>query len=77
MKAMKVEILILDFDGLGEEGVKSAIENSRYPNHCISPEVKNITSASVDWNDDHPLNKIETSDRAYIDLFSESQEEVK
>jgi len=69
MKAMKVEILILDFDNLGEEGVREALENGRYPNRCISPDVKSIKSVEIDWNDDHPLNKAGTSASAYRDLF--------
>jgi hypothetical protein len=69
MKAMKVELLILDFDGLGEEEVKQVLENARYPNRCISPDVKGIKSVEIEWSDDHPLNKYATCERAYRDLF--------
>ena len=70
MKAMKVEILILDFDGLGEYEVRATIENTRYPNHCISPSVQSIKSVEIEWSDDHPLNNSGTSARAYADLFA-------
>ena len=70
MKAMKIELLVLDFDFLGEEGVKSAIENVRYPNRCIDPTVKSIKSVDIEWTDDHPLNKAGTEARAYADLFA-------
>jgi hypothetical protein len=69
MKAVKVEILILDFDGLGEDEIISVIENTRYPNHCISPDVKSIESVEIEWDDNHPLNMKSTCDDAYNELF--------
>ena len=71
MKAMKVEILVLDFDDIGEDEVRSAIENSHYPNHCIAPQIQRIKSVDIDWNDDHPLNKAGTAAKAYQDLFAD------
>jgi len=68
-KVFKIEILIIDHDQCGEEGVKDVIENARYPNRCISPHVMNIKSAEVDWDDDHPLNNYGTMAAAYRDLF--------
>lgn len=57
MDAIKVELLILDFDGLDSEEIKDVIENQRYPNHCISPNVMSIERQDVgEFNDDHPLN---------------------
>lgn len=57
MKVYKVELMIIDHDGVGDE-IKDIIENQKYPNHCISPEVIKILSADIgDWDDDHPLNK--------------------
>ncbi len=70
MKVFKIEIMVIDFDGLGEDGVKNEIENVNYPNDCMSPEVKSIKSEDVEWSDDHPLNLHETSKQAYIDLFA-------
>ena len=70
MKVFKIEIMVIDFDQLGEQGVKNEIENVNYPNDCMSTEVKNIKSVDVDWSDDHPLNKCGTSARAYQDLFA-------
>ena len=69
MKVTKVELLIVDFDELGEEGIKSVIENARYPNRCLIPEVKSMKTVDVDWSDDHPLNHFGTKSRAYHDLF--------
>jgi len=70
MKIHKIEILIIDFDGLGEEGIKDVIENTRYPNDCISLEVKMIKTKEIEWNDEHPLNFSNTSDEEYQRLFS-------
>lgn len=69
MKVFKVEVMILDFDDVGAEGIKEVIENARYPNHCISPHVKAMSSREVDWSDDHPLNNRATCEVAYQELF--------
>jgi hypothetical protein len=57
MKAYKVELLIVDHDEIGPDEMKIVIENTRYPNHCISPDVMDIKSADIgEWSDNHPLN---------------------
>jgi len=57
MKAYKVEILVIDHDQLGQEGVETEIESVRYPNRCLSPVIMGITEADIgEWHDDHPLN---------------------
>ena len=70
MKVYKIELMIIDFDGLGEKEVTSAIENARYPNRCISPDVKSIQTREVEWSDSHPLNRTDTCDAEYQRLFS-------
>lgn len=70
MKVYKVELLIIDFDQLGPDGIKSAIENTRYPNHCISPKVKSTEERDIgEWSDDNPLNFRDTCDAEYRRLF--------
>ena len=69
MKIMKVELLIIDHDSIGEEEIKDVLENTKYPNWCINPEVKSIKTAKVDWHDEHPLNIKSKSDSAYIEIF--------
>ena len=70
MKVMKLELIVLDMDNLGADGVKDAIENARYPNHCISPQVKAIEVRDVgEWTDDHPLNNPGTADAELRRLF--------
>lgn len=71
MKVFKVELLVLDFDGLGEQGVREAIESAHYTNRCISPDVQAIIGRDIGWSDDHPLNKRSTADAEYIRLFAE------
>jgi hypothetical protein len=74
MKIFKVEIMVLDFDKCGEEGVKNLLENTRYPNWAIHPIVKNIESREIEWSDDHPLNKKDTTDAEYERLFRKKLE---
>jgi len=74
MKAYKIELLVIDFDGIGEEEIKSVIENAKYPNRCISPDVKSIECADIgEWDDDHPLNSSLTSDEEYNRLFGDNK----
>lgn len=70
MKAYKVEILVVDHDGLGADEIKSVFENIKYPNWCMYPEVKHITERDIgEWHDDHPLNLHSTAEREYKRLF--------
>ena len=70
MKAYKLEVFIIDFDDVGKEEIVDILENAHYPNRCISPNVKNIIEKDIgEWNDDHPLNKKDTYDQTYLDLF--------
>ena len=71
MKAYKIELLIIDFDEVGEDGITDVIENTRYPNRCISPDVKKVTEVDIgEWNDDHPLNSARTCEDEYRALFA-------
>lgn len=70
MRAYKVELLILDFDELGPEGISDTIENSRYPNDCIGPSVMEIESRDIgEWSDDNPLNRRDLAKAEYQRLF--------
>lgn len=73
INAYKVEVLIIDFDGLGAKGIIETLENTRYPNHCMSPDVKSIVGKEIEWSDDHPLNNMTTSDEAYSNLFHKNE----
>ncbi len=70
MKAYKVEILIIDHDGLGAESIKDTLENTRYPNWCICPDVKSIEGVDIgEWSDEHPLNHRLKANAEYDRLF--------
>lgn len=72
MRAYKVELLIIDHDELGEDVIRDTLENTRYPNHCMSPHVRAVKSADIgEWHDDHPLNKIGVTKDAVDAYFGE------
>ena len=57
MKAYIVSVLIVDHDNLGEDEIKDIIENTKYPNHCILPNVVETKEFEIgEWRDSHPLN---------------------
>ena len=62
MQVIKVELYVIDFDGLNADGVKDVIENARYPNHCINPIVITSEARYIGaWDDSHPLNNSTTA----------------
>lgn len=71
MKVYKIEVMIVDMDDIGGEDIRDVIENTRYPNRCIAPEVKAIESRDIgDWHDDHPMNIRDKRDAEYRRLFA-------
>ena len=72
-KVYKVEILIIDHDDLGPEGVTDVLQHSRYPNRCISPRVVSVVTRRVEWSGDHPLNGLVTRQEAYERLFAKAE----
>jgi hypothetical protein len=67
VKAYLVTTLVIDFDGLGPEGIVTEMENVRYPNRCLSPSVQEITGFDIGpWDDDHPLNQRGTNVTDYL-----------
>lgn len=62
--------MVIDFDNVGEEGIKDVIENSSYPNRCINPEVIALESRDIgEWRDNHPLNLTGTCKTYFRSLF--------
>lgn len=67
MKAHIVTLLIIDTDDIGAEEAVAVIENNRYPNHCIAPQVQKVATFDVGtWDDDHPLNQRRTHVLNYL-----------
>lgn len=57
MKAHKITLLIVDHDNIGKEEIQNVIQETNYPNDCISPKVMKIETADIgEWSDNHPLN---------------------
>lgn len=70
MKTYIVTITIIDLDEIGAEEIKDVIENTRYPNRCISPYVFKIESADIgEWSYEHPLNDEKTAEAEWKRLF--------
>lgn len=71
MKAYVLKVLIIDHDEIGEDSIKSALENTRYPNRCVSPSVLSATEYEIgEWTDHHPLNQLDTDALAWITGFN-------
>jgi hypothetical protein len=57
MNVYKVTLMIVNHDNLEEDKIASVLENARYPNMCISPDVVEIESKDIgEWDDDSPFN---------------------
>ncbi len=62
MKAYKIELLVVDYDELGEEEIRQIVEDIG--------QVKKITTSEIgEWSDEHPLNQNSTADAEYRRLF--------
>lgn len=71
MKVYKLEVMVLDFDDLGADEIVSVLENQKYPNYCIAPDVMSIEERDCgEWHDDHPLNKHSTQEIEFQRLFN-------
>jgi hypothetical protein len=61
VNAYLLKILIVDHDEVGEEDIKTLVEDVKYPNRCLSPTVLSIVGKDVgEFDDDHPLNDTRT-----------------
>jgi len=72
-KVLKIELLVVDHDGVGAEEITEIIENARYPNRCIAPSVMKIETREVEWHDDHALNLHPARQSAYEELFASKE----
>jgi len=74
---LKLTLCVIDFDEFGAEEWSAILENSRYPNHAIPPDVMEVEEREIEWpeDDSHPLNFAETAGKAFRDLFTASPKE--
>lgn len=74
VKVFRLEVMVIDHDGLGERGVARELENVNFPNDCMSPEVAGSEWREVEWIDEHPLNRSDPAVwvPAFRELFSDA-----
>jgi hypothetical protein len=66
MKAYKVEMIIVDFNGYGLEELKLNLESMRFYN----PDIIDILEGDIgEWDDDHPLNYKGTTKEEKLKYF--------
>lgn len=64
--AFKAELLVIDFEDVGEDEIRALLANNKY----LSVHIQAITSADLgEWRDDHPLNRRDTMEAEYRRLF--------
>ena len=74
MKIHRIVLYVVDFDGLGAEGVKQELENTRFANDCISPDIAEVQTRDIgEWSDAHPLNHRATAQATREALFASPQ----
>lgn len=66
----KVTLLIVDHDNIGADEIKHHIENTKYPNWCMSPRVMASESRPVEWEDSHPLNFRDSQQPEFERMFA-------
>lgn len=75
MRAYRVELLVVDHDGIGADGIVQELENARYGNRCISPQAMHIEGREIGaWEDSHPLNHRGRAKAEYMRLFFSDRE---
>lgn len=73
MNVYSIEIMIVDHDKVGAAEITVILENTNYPNWCISPKVMKIKSKDIgEWSDDNPLNITHSADAEYDRIFSDT-----
>ena len=65
----KVTLLVIDTEGIGAKAIKEHIENTKH----VQPIVMGLETRTVDWSDDHPLNKSATCEAEFRRLFGGEQ----
>lgn len=70
MKVFKLICLFINHDDLDDEEVADLINDARYPNHIIGPEIMEMTGVEIGpWEDSNPLNSSDTQRAEFDRLF--------
>lgn len=72
MKVFKLTVMVIDHDELGSaEAVSQELENGRFGNRCIRPEVMATEERDIgEWEDDNPLNYRDRTKAEFERLFA-------
>lgn len=74
MNVYRIELMVIDFDDIGMTAACQTLEDQRYPNRCIHPQVMSSQKRDIgEWADGNPLNSgnINTSKSAFDLLFEQ------
>ena len=75
MIAYILTIIVTDHDDLGADEIKQTIEDQRYPNHCIDPQVTGTEAVEIgEWHDDHPPNRTQDPAARHSRLYGQAGE---
>lgn len=67
MKAFKLELYVVDYEGLGLDVFLQNLDYMRY----YSPVILDAVEADIgDWSDDHPLNSRKTTKEQKLSYFT-------
>ena len=70
MEVHKITLIVIDHDEVGADGIKEMLESTKYPNHCMAPDVRLIETVDIgEWTDEHPLNYLTSREAELGKLF--------
>lgn len=71
MKIYKMTVMVVDMDDIGGKQAVVELENGRFGNDCICPQVVDCVEADIpdDEFDQHPINFNATWKAAFDKLF--------
>ena len=75
MKAYKLEVIVVDLEGLGKGGIIDELENGI---DYFIPTVTKVVEADIgEWYDEHPLNMRNTPVSEINEYFKENNDETE
>lgn len=74
---VKITSYFVNHDKLDDGEIQAVIEGAHYPNRCMSPKVIEIERRTIDYEDNHPINKLDGHEQEFRQLFGYSRIELK